>query len=258
MKPNKRPIIVLLAVGLAALSTAHAGTILTSGFGGVTTADVTLTGLAGYGFLSVNNPAVNNGLFGDGTSTTSGLFSTISDQNATPNVLTTVSGIDPILNDLRAATGAQTPVGGITFGGAQAYGAYGGFPAGAGDLWSLDFANLAAGTYTISLFMGHSSDGRTFGLVADLTGVATNTVNSGAISGLGSTAGSGAGNFTAFRYDINFTAAEGDDLTLKLTSTSGGAAGGAFFAGYTVALIPEPSTALLGGLGFLVLLRRRR
>lgn len=257
MKPNAI-FPLTLAVGLVALPTAHAGTILSTGFDGVTTANVTTAGLAGYGFFSANNPGVNNGLFGNSTTTTSGLFSTISDQNATPNLLTTVSGIDATLNDLRAATGAQTPVGGITFGGSQAYGAYGGFPAGAGDLWSLSFTDLAAGEYTISLYMGHSSSGRSFGLVADLTGAATNTVNSGAISGLGSTAGSGAGNFTAFRYDINFTAAANDDLTLKLTSTGGGASGGAFFAGYTVAAIPEPSVALLSSLGLLALLRRRR
>jgi hypothetical protein len=253
-----KSILLILTAGIAALSTTQAGTILTSGFDGITTSNVTTTGLAGYGFFSANSPSVNNGLFGGTATTTSGLFSTISNQNVTPTVLTTVVGIDATLNDLRAATGAQTPVGGITFGGVQAYGAYGGFPAGAGDLWSLDFADLAAGEYAISLYMGHSSNSRTFGLVADLTGAATNTVNSGPISGLESTAGSGTGNFTAFRYDINFTAAANDDLTLKLTSTAGGAAGGAFFAGYTVTAIPEPSAALLGGLGMLALLRRRR
>jgi hypothetical protein len=255
MKPNKRPTIVLLAVGLAALSTAQAGTIITSGFGAVTTADVTLTGLAGYGFFSVNNPAVNNGLFGDGSTQTSGLFSTISNQNATPTVLTTVSGIDPFLNDLRAGLNAQTPVSDITFGGAQAYGAYGGFPGNAGDIWSLNFADLAAGEYVITLYGGHSQGDRIFDVEAALTGTSNNTVQSGQISTLGSTVGGGG--FTTFRYDIEFTAAADDDLTLTFGAISG-SGGGAFLAGYTVAIVPEPSTALLGGLGLLALLRRRR
>lgn len=259
MKNHKTLTALAAMAGLLITSgTASGGVIVSSAFSGVTSADVSLSGLEGYGFFSTNNPAVNNGLFADGAATEDGLFSTISNQNASPSILTTVSGIDANLTEIRTALGAQTPVSGITFGGNQTYGAYGGFPGNAGDIWSLNFTDLAAGNYTVSFWGGHDQGDRQFDVEAALTGAANDTALSGAISGLGSTAGSGTGGFTAFRYDISFTADALDDLSLTFGSITG-SGGGAFLSGYTVA-VPEPSSfALLAGIFGLtcVMLRRR-
>lgn len=54
---------------------------------------------------------------------------------------------------------------------------------------------------------------------------------------------------------VNFTSTETGTATIAMHSVAGGVS---FVNGFQLTAIPEPSTALLGGLGLLALLRRRR
>lgn len=72
---------------------------------------------------------------------------------------------------------------------------------------------------------------------------------------LSSTTVGGIFNFT-YKISVTTTATT-DDLALTFGSKSGNTGGG-ILAGYTINQIPEPSSALLGALGALLLLRRRR
>jgi hypothetical protein len=266
----KKILMLSTALILSAGAWTHAGSIVSSTITGVTSLNVDLTGLEGYGFASVQNPNVNNGIFGGGTDVSNGAYSTLTDQNVTPNVLTTVVGsYDPVVDELRAGMGAQTGNSLLRFGGTDqltgsaSYGTNGGYAgSGAGDLVSYTFSNLAAGTYSIGFYFGHTADDRTFRWTADLTGAAQDQ-ESAQLSGLTNLDSSSSGGYNLALYTINFEAAAGglDDLTLTVDNT-GGSGGGGVFQGYTVdfTAIPEPSSfALMGlGLGALYLLRRRR
>ena len=95
------------------------------------------------------------------------------------------------------------------------------------------------------------------------------SVNGGAFSQIGSTFDSGsitlAQNVTTSLGNQNIdlssiTGAQNVALRVWVGSTSAVPSGGSIFRNITVngTVVPEPSTALLGGLGMLVLLRRRR
>ena len=135
-------------------------------------------------------------------------------------------------------------------------GEIGQFQNGDDDIFTLEFRDMGIGTFDIVLYfdgkndaldyyqMDHSLNGGSFS--------STTMANTGIQSLTGNTAGD-----DLFSYNITVTTtAATDDLTLRFGSA--GRAGNMFFAGYTVEAIPEPSVALLGGLGALLLLRRRR
>ncbi len=113
------------------------------------------------------------------------------------------------------------------------------------------FNDLLAGTHTVRIFVGHTSNDRIFDMDYSVTATdgnfSGNTVSNSISTGdLNST------------YEIVFTTTDANaDLVLQFNSTSGGSGSG-WIGGYVVETVPEPSTALLGGFGALLLLRRRR
>jgi hypothetical protein len=120
----------------------------------------------------------------------------------------------------------------------------------------------AGETYTISadIFGGPGivvNYGATISLVNALSATPSVTYASQAISGIGNTG------FTAGAFNFTYTAAasdDGDPLVLLLTTPAvgGGQASRGGLDNIQLTVIPEPSAALLGGLGMLALLRRRR
>lgn len=254
-----------LAASLAALPAAHAGTVIASTFNGVSSGVVSTTGLADWGYVSVQG-AINDGLFDNLYNATS--FGSVTRPNgANPDqVLTTVS----LTSTIGAVTltegngtdntriSGQSNAGVFTFGGNASHGSYGGLAAAENNAWTMTFNDLGIGTHLITLYMGHTSDTRSFRMNYSLSdaGITASSTTSGAISGLGSTLAFGTGDAFTYSIEVETTTATGD-LSLTFDSLSG-SSGGALFSGYTVATIPEPASALLGGLGFLVLLRRRR
>jgi hypothetical protein len=262
MKKMKSTLLTLAAI-LAALPVIHGATIVSATFNSVTNGAVSTTGLADWGYVNVDRP-VNQGLFHGATAAYNNLaYNLVNDVNS--SVITATSATPTVGTvTLREGNntdtlGGQQGTGSYTFGGNAAFGLYGGLAASEANVWNMTFNNLGIGTYDIVLYMGHTADNRSFKMDALLTDGLTNPTDSetsGVISALGSTVAFGAGD--AFTYNIRVTTtAATDDLSLTFSSVSG-STGGALFSGYTVAAIPEPASALLGGLGMLALLRRRR
>ena len=89
-----------------------------------------------------------------------------------------------------------------------------------------------------------------------LKGSAT-TTTSAQLSTYGTPSASALGHAVKYEITLETTTAT-DDLTLRFGSPSG-SGGEGYFAGYTVAAVPEPSsTALLGFGGLALILRRRK
>ena len=95
----------------------------------------------------------------------------------------------------------------------------------------------------------------TAGSLLDLVQLGTYTANDKFT--LFSYTGTVTGTFTGLADDSTFTAGGGDWL-LNYNDTSAGTNGGTGTSFVTITAVPEPSAFLLGGLGVLTLLRRRR
>lgn len=244
-------LIAALAASTALVGTATAGTIDSDSFNAVTDAAVSTAGTLGWGYIDTAGnffgTSYNNTPYGD-----------------IPQA--TASGTSVTLTEGTAGTDTVSPQNNIpnyTFDGTQAYGSYGNYGPGEQDIWTLTFNDLGIGTFTITLYMGHSNTGRSFDMDVSLDdggAPVTKTTNVGAISGLGSTVTAYGASGAAFTYDITVTTTTaGADLSLVHGDTSGGGFGGAIFSGYTVSgtVIPEPSSLALLGLSGLMMARRR-
>ncbi|MGB1126202.1 MAG: PEP-CTERM sorting domain-containing protein [Phycisphaeraceae bacterium] len=242
--------IAALAASTALVGTATAGTIDSSSFNGVTNAAVSTAGTLGWGYIDTAgnffNTTYNDTPYGDiPQATASGTSVTLTEGTA---------GTDTV--------GAQgnTPL--YTFDGTQAYGSYGNFAPDEQDIWTLKLNDLGIGTFTITLYMGHSSTNRVFDMDVNLTdsgGNDSTTTVSPQISTLGSTVAAYGTSGLSYTYDVTVTTTAADaDLSLVFGGISGGF-GGAIFSGYTVSgtVIPEPSSLALLGLGGLMMARRR-
>jgi hypothetical protein len=264
MKYNNRSKALAAAGILASIGSAHAGTVIASTFNGVSSGVVSTTGLADWGYVHVQG-AVNDGLFDNQYNATP--YGSITRPNgANPDqVITTVFGSSTIgavtLTENDGVTNTitgQSNAGVFSFDGNAAHGSYGSLSAAENNAWTMTFNDLGIGTHTITLYMGHTADNRSFRMNYSLAdgGVTSGSTTSGAISGLGSTLAFSTGDAFTYSIEVETLTATGD-LSLTFDSLSG-SSGGALFSGYTVETVPEPSAALLGSLGLLALLRRRR
>jgi hypothetical protein len=130
--------------------------------------------------------------------------------------------------------------------------------------FSGDLTLGAASTYTYE-FIGGGTDADLgnvggnlaigVGAVLDLVQLGTYTM--GDKFTLFSYAGNQSGTFAGLADDSVFTAGGGDWL-INYNDTAGGLNGGSFSKFVTLTAVPEPSAVLLGSLGMLYLLRRRR
>lgn len=146
------------------------------------------------------------------------------------------------VNDGTVTNGTYTPLGAVNG------------VAGNEDIFNITFNDVGAGQTLVTLYMAHSNTGRLFDATVDLT-ASDGNVNQGVQT---SAAIGGTGGTTYFTYEIEIETTDAlADLSISIDSNSGGA-GQFAFAGYTVIAIPEPSVALFGGLGTLLLLRRRK
>lgn len=141
-----------------------------------------------------------------------------------------------------------------------AFGAVNGVASGE-DIFTITLNDLGAGEHIVTLYMAHTATNRTFRatlalLAAD--GDAFSGVLATGTGGVVSSAIGGTGGTQYFTYTTVVTTTDPNaDLSIAIDSESG-SAGQFTFSGYTVLTVPEPSVALLGALGSLMLLRRRR
>ena len=201
------------------------------------------------------NPSLNNVVFGSVTRDEGTVITTVSGSSAIGTVALTegTTGTDTV--------GAQSNASPYTFDGNATAGAYGNFAPTEQDVWRLSFNDLGIGTFTITLYLGHSNIGRSFDMDIALTDGGGNdsaTTEVSPLSSLGSAVGFAGGD--AFTHTVTVTTTTADaGLTLTHGGT-GGSSGGALFAGYTVTgtIIPEPGSLALLAMGGLCMVRRRR
>lgn len=177
---------------------------------------------------------------------TNNSVATASTQTSTSNTFTYSGGNSP-------ASGTDTSIGSQ----------FGSMAAVENNAVAFDFSNLGLGQHTVTLYVGHrltsNNDTRVFNMDYSWFASDGNVTGSVQSNDLGNTGASLSTILSAFQITVNNTVDANADLKLNWDSVSGGA-GNAIIAGYTVQTIavPEPSAALLGGLGLLALLRRRR
>lgn len=119
---------------------------------------------------------------------------------------------------------------------------------GIGDGLSLVFNVASAGTYQLKFY--------TTGATLSLDGTAT-LASGPSNTAAGTVVPSGGTSLGMFNYTVDFTTDAADALTLGVVK-SGGTSNIYAFGGYTLASVPEPSSAALVGLAGFALLRRRR
>jgi hypothetical protein len=263
MFPNRIPAILTVALALGAFGHANAATIDDASFNPLTNGAVVTAGLADWGYVEVQGTQ-NNGLF-DGSAGNYNDLAYGSLDKLDGAVLTTVSGsstIGPVTVTEGQGLNGSTNFSAITFDGTQAYGGIRSL-APSEDAFTINFNDLGVGTFTITLYLGHSATNRTFTINETISDGGVNVLEptataSGAISGLGSTVVFSTG--VAFTYEITVTTtAATQDLALNLVST-GGSSGDGLFAGYTVesTAVPEPASLATGLLGLTLIALRRR
>jgi PEP-CTERM motif len=260
---NHATLLPLLALSVSS-SISNAAIIVNShSFNGVTTGAISTAGAADWGYVSVSSGFFDSNLTGAGLSYNNTPYGSLTRDTGVS--ITTVSGVSSIgtvtLTEGTTSSNtvtAQSSTSNFTFNGNTSYGSYGSFASTEQDVWTMGFNNLGVGQFNIRLYMAHEQSNRVFDMDVSGTGLAGFTTTSAQIGTLGSTVAGIGTNGSSFIYDITITTTDAsDDLSLTFGSVSG-STGTAIFSGYTVTQIPEPSTALMGGLGLLVLFRRRR
>jgi hypothetical protein len=223
-------------------------------FNGLASNNVDLTGLADWGYVSVQS-----GFMDDDPAAK--LYSDLDDGGAPATSVTTTFGSSTI-GDVNYTEDddvlSATNVPGLNFGGSTAYGSFRNFGT-TEDAFTIEFNDLGVGDFTITLYVGHTNTSRIYDMDFVGTGAAGGTTVMSGNFGTYTTAVSG-----MLAYTINVTTTDAlDDVTLSMGNAAGsGGSGAGFFSGYTVeeTVVPEPSAfALLAGMFGLtwVMLRRR-
>ncbi len=126
-----------------------------------------------------------------------------------------------------------------------------------------NFNNVGIGSHTITLYLGHildasQTDTRVFKMKHALSATDGGFSGDFTTNDLGIQA-NGTTIFSTYQIAFNNAVDTNADLVLTLDSVSGGTGNG-MISGYTwqTAAIPEPRATLLGVIGLLLLLRRRR
>lgn len=132
---------------------------------------------------------------------------------------------------------------------------------------------LASNTYDIWVFFWDSTGGNTWNISAGLASGALTTysfdgqgnttapVDAETLSFTAPTILTRDGNGARTLYGVKLgqaTVSGGSDVEVFVGNTGGGSGNRTWYDGVGFEVVPEPSTALLGGLGALLLLRRRR
>jgi hypothetical protein len=252
---NVSHLIVATVILFTTASLHSAITVNSSTFNGVTDGAVSTAGLADWGYFS-NDGNTFDGVY-DNVAFGSLGITTVSGSSSIGTVtLTENDGVNDAIQ-------AQTNDANFTFDSNSTFGSYGGYAPGEQNVWTINFNDLGVGQFLITLYLGHSSTNRGFDMDVSGSGITPfTTTTGGSIAGLGSTVAAYGTSGVSFTYDIDITTtAANDSLTLVHGDTGGGSFGGAIFAGYTVAAIPEPSSLsliVLGGLSLALLRRQRR
>ncbi len=252
-------------------ASANAATVNSSAFIGLgnTSYAVTTTGILGYGYItsSVNfrgpfgniagqggNYVHSNVLFGDLeriNSTFDGVDAGVK-VTAVGGTYQNVYFTENASNLVDSRTGTSS----YTFGGTSTTGNIGQVANNDDDMFTLEFRDLGVGTFTVALYFDSIGDGLDYYQMDYALNGGTFSSTTMATTGIQALTGNTTGD-DLFAYTINVTnTSSTDDLSLRFGAA--GRAGNIYFGGYTVTAIPEPHVALIGSLGVLLLLRRRR
>lgn len=259
---------LLIHSALLIAANLHAATIVgspsfQSSFSGSSIDVTTMSNVVDWGYLdhgSINPFAAATtynftALTGANYDATSGIGAVTVTNNsvATASTQTTTSNTFIYSGGNSPASGTDTSIGGQ----------FGSMASAENNAVTFDFNNLGLGQHTITLYLGHrltsGNDTRVFNMDYSWFASDGNVTGNVQSNDLGATGASNSTILSAFQITVNNTIDADADLRLDWDSVSGGA-GNAIIAGYTVQTIaiPEPSAALLGLLGLLVILRRRR
>lgn len=223
-------------------------TFSSNAFSGIDSGAISTTGMTDWGYVSTNGAFMDDNpvnkaysALDDGAST---VITTVAAGHTAGDVTLTEDG------DTLSATNFS----GLTFDGNDAYGSFRNFGT-TEDAFTINFNNLGVGDFEITLYVGHTNGSRIYDMDYAGTGAA------GGTTVMADTIANTQGAFPGIlAYTITGSTTDSADVvSLSLGNAAGsGGSGAGFFPGYTVEVIPEPSFALLGGLGALMLLRRRR
>ncbi len=239
-----------IAFFTASFVTASAATLVTSAFNLNPSTAVDTTGTADWGYFS------RDGYTQGMTTGVAVNFDALTHVSGDP---ATVSKASPSTGEVfytptDSSSGTSNTTYGYTFDG-TAVGSLLGNIGTSEEIFSMKFNDLGVGTHTMAFYIGASAANRALNIdyfVYEDDGAES----SATLSATGVTSGSFANN--RISYSLTFeTSTANTDLVFNLGSA--GSDGNAFtMGGYTLTTVPEPSAALLGGLGALLIFRRHR
>jgi hypothetical protein len=259
MKNKKLPLSLTAIALFGFTASSHAASIISSSFArgsGVVNVDSTIdwgyfttspfTDTDGESFVFDGSPTASTNRHGtadSGTATWTADQGLNSKGNASAYSFTYTNGADPTTATVDALGGQ-----------------FGSFPGGSVPGYTLSIANLGGvGERTITLYLGSNRANQVLSFSATLTdigGSATDSINGSWVGGGG--AGSGGAMVGAFYQLTYFSSDPNASLSIDVNGVSGSGQAEQQFGGWAITAVPEPSAALLGTFGMLLLLRRRR
>lgn len=270
---TKRTFITLAAALFFVIVTTatYAGTVESSAFIDAASNAISTTGTVDWGYVSqqannsksggfgsISEVNANNVAFGSLTLGAYGNLTTVSGSSSIGAVTFTEGAPSDVLNAAFTAAAG----GFYTFDGNAAHGDMRGMGGNEQDVWTMNFNDLGIGKFEVTLYLGVSTNAANRIFDMDYSLIDGSTVSGTSVSATGNTYTlyNAAEDFYLFSYSIvGKTTTAGADLSLTFGGVSGDSNGEILLSGYTVSVIPEPSTAILAGLGLMgVCFRRRR
>jgi|GEM_PF-5981522 len=259
MKNKKLPLSLTAIALFGFTASSQAASIISSSFargsgvvnvdstidwGYFTTSPFTNTNGERFAFDGSTTASTNRHAAADsGTATWTADQTLVAKSNASAYSFTYTNGANP-------TTATADPLGGQ----------FGGFGGGNEQAYTLSIANLGGvGERTITLYLGSNRANQVLSFSATLTdtdGPATNSINGSWVGGGGT--GTGSPMVGAFYQLTYFSSDPNASLSIDVNSVSGSGTAEQQFGGWAITAVPEPSAALLGTFGMLLLLRRRR